>query len=214
MKQELAHKIESNTQQLNTIAAENKFLRKENDLLKDRLAKIEQNQLGNNIIITGIQEGPFEPYQTTKLRVQEMIAVTIDSGDAVANEEYPLHVKHNRDRLCPILKLAKSIPQYREKSRLEEDQLVINGICYGVDDISNLPNNLAAYHAAEKSNDTHIVFAGELSPYSNFHPSTFIINGQKFHSGEQWVQYKKALTFGDSFIANKILNSETAIECK
>ena len=71
VKSELAHKIESNTQQLNTIAAENKFLRKENDLLKDRLAKIEQNQIGNNIIITGIQEGPFEPYQTTKLRVQE-----------------------------------------------------------------------------------------------------------------------------------------------
>ena len=131
-----------------------------------------------------------------------------------ANKEYPLHVKCNRDRLCPILKFTKSLPQYRGKSRLEEDWLVINGIRYGVDDISSLPADLAAYHAAEKSNDTHVVFAVELSPYSNFHPSTFIINGQMFHSGEQWVQYQKALTFGDSFIANKILSSKTAIECK
>ena len=61
VKQELAHKIESNTQQLNTFAAENEFLRKENDWLKDRLAKIEQNQLRHNVITTGIQEGPFEP---------------------------------------------------------------------------------------------------------------------------------------------------------
>ena len=130
------------------------------------------------------------------------------------NEEYPLHVKCNRDRLHPILKLIKSLPQCREKSRLEEDQLVINGKHYGVDDISNLPTNLAAYHAAEKCNNTHIFFAGELSLYSNFHPYTFIINGQKFNSGEQWVQYQKALIFGDSFIANKILKSKTAIDCK
>ena len=40
--------------------------------------KIEQNQLNNNVIITGFQEGPFEPYTTTKLRVQEMIAITLE----------------------------------------------------------------------------------------------------------------------------------------
>ena len=67
VKQELSNKIKSNTIQLNIIAEENKQLKKENDLLKDRLTKIKQNQLGNNVIITRIQEGPFEPYYTTKL---------------------------------------------------------------------------------------------------------------------------------------------------
>ena len=79
VKQEVFHKMESNTQQLNTSTADNKHPRKENDMLKDRLLKIEQTQIGNNIIITGIQEDPFEPYQTTKLRVQEMMAPTVDS---------------------------------------------------------------------------------------------------------------------------------------
>ena len=92
--------------------------------------------------------------------------------------------------------------------------MVINGTCYSVDDLASLPNELAAFRAAEKCNDTHLVFAGELSPYSNFHQSLFIINSQHFHSGEQWVQYQKALTFGDSYVANKILNSKKAIECK
>ena len=64
---------------------ENKILRKENEDLKTRLYHIEQNQLSNNVIITGIPEGPCEQYSTTKLRVQEMIAVTIDSGDADAD---------------------------------------------------------------------------------------------------------------------------------
>ena len=67
---------------------------------------------------------------------------------------------------------------------------------------------------AEKSNNTHLVFTGELSPYSNFHHSPFVVNGQRFHSSEQWVQYQKALTFGDSFTANQILQCETPLECK
>ena len=229
--------------------------------------KIEQTQLGNNVIIAGFQEGPFEPYHTTKLCVQEMITTTLDSGDANADleaaknieitccsrvgkfkhnrerpilvtfmkrddkeallsckrklpngiyayEEYPLHIKQNQDQLGLILKLAKTLPQYREKSRLERDILIIHGTRYSINDLANLPSELAAYQLVEKSNETHLVLAGELSPYSNFHPSSFIINGQCFHSSEQWVQYQKALTFGDNFMVNKILNSETAIECK
>ena len=76
------------------------------------------------------------------------------------------------------------MPQYREKSKMVADKLFINGISYGVDDIPTLPPELAAYKAAERSNETHLVFAGELSPYSNMHKSPFIINGQQFHSSK------------------------------
>ena len=91
---------------------------------------------------------------------------------------------------------------------------MINGITYKVEDIPNLPLDLAAYKAAEKSNDSHLVFSGDLSPYSNLHRSLFIINRQNFHSTEQWIQYQKTLMFGDSFTANQILQSETPMECK
>ena len=94
------------------------------------------------------------------------------------------------------------------------DKPIINGTTYKVEDIANLPSDLAAYKAAEKSNDTHIVLAGDLSPYSNLHRCPFTINGQQFHSSEQWIQYQKALAFGDSFTANMILQSETPMECK
>ena len=85
LKHELADKIDKNTSQLIEISHENKILHKENEHLKTRLDHIEQNQLSNNIIITGITEDPYEQYSTTKLRVQEMIAVTIDFGDVDAD---------------------------------------------------------------------------------------------------------------------------------
>ena len=81
---DLVTKIESNSILLMNIALETQNLRKEN---KDRLTKVESTQLSNNIIITGIQEGPFKPYHTTKFRVYEMIATTIDSGDKQADLE-------------------------------------------------------------------------------------------------------------------------------
>ena len=83
-----------------------------------------------------------------------------------------------------------------------------------MDDIPNLPTDLATYKAAEKTNDTHLVFAGDLSLYSNFHHSPFEINSQQFHSAEQWIQYQKALMFGDSYMANRILLADTPMECK
>ena len=76
IKNELADKIETNSKQLHKITAENQFLKKENETLKSRMEALEQTQLTNNIILTGVQEGPFEPYSTTKLRVYEMIAAT------------------------------------------------------------------------------------------------------------------------------------------
>ena len=235
--------------------------------MKSRLDRIEQNQLTNNVILTGIPEGPYEQYSITKLRVQEMIAHTIGSGDVnddlekakaieitrcsrvgkfrhnnarpisitfgtkddkesflsckkklpsgiFASDELPLHIKRRRDRLMPIYRLAKSIPHYRDRSKIINDKLIINGKTYQVEDIANLPTDLAAYKAAEKSNETHIIFSGELSPYSNFHHSPFNMNGQHFHCGEQWIQYQKAITFGDSFTANQILQAETPLECK
>ena len=267
IKQDLTDKIEKNTSQLIEINKENKVLRKENKELKSRLDRIEQSQLTNNVILTGIPEGPYEQYSITKLRVQEMIAHTIGSGDInddlekakaieitrcsrvgkfrhnnarpisitfgtkddkesflsckkklpsgiFASDELPLHIKRRRDRLMPIYRLAKSIPHYRDRSKIINDKLIINGKTYQVEDISNLPTDLAAYKAAEKSNETHIIFSGELSPYSNFHHSPFNMNGQRFHCGEQWIQYQKALTFGDSYTANQILQAETPLECK
>ena len=262
-----ADKIETNSKQLHKITAENQFLKNKNETLKSRMEALEQTQLTNNIILTGVQEGPFEPYSTTKLRVYEMIAATYATGNSendlyeaqkvditncnrvgkfrhnysrlisitfakrddkeiflankkrlpegiYANEEYPLHIKRNRDRLRHILRLAKSIPHYANKCKLIQDRLVINGITYKVDDIPNLPLDLAAFKAAEKTNDTHLVFAGDLSPYSNFNYSPFEINSQQFHSAEQWIQYQKALMFGDSYTANRILLADTPIECK
>ena len=131
-----------------------------------------------------------------------------------ANDEYPIHVKQKRDKLRPILRLAKTLPEYKDNTKLTGDKLMINGAKYSVDDLHRLPAGLEAYHAAEKNDADTIAFHGELSPYSNFHPSPFTIGDHTFHSAEQWIQYQKSLMFGDSYTANLILRTDSAIKAK
>ena len=85
------------------------------------------------------------------------------------NEEFPLEVKRNRDKLRPIWKLAKSQSAYRDRCKLSGDRLVINGITYTVNDLHTLPEDLAPYKSAQHENHEFIAFHGEHSPWSNFH---------------------------------------------
>ena len=130
------------------------------------------------------------------------------------NHEYPPHIKKARDKLRPILKLAKSKPHYRDKSKLVDDRLVIDGTCYTIDDLGKLPPDLAAYQAAQRSNENTIIFQGELYPWSNFHTAPFVINNQRFNTSEHWIQLQKALMFNDSVTAAKILKGNSPYEAK
>ena len=97
---------------------------------------------------------------------------------------------------------------------MEGDHLVINGTNYGIEDIHKLPPALAGYLATQKEDENTIAFMGELNPYSNFHHSKFKINNHTYHSSEQWIQFQKAMLFGDSFTANQILSCNTPLEAK
>ena len=69
--------IEESNVKIKECLEQNRQLWKENSDLKERLNKIELNQLGNNVIITGVQEQPWEGYSTTKERVLETIATAM-----------------------------------------------------------------------------------------------------------------------------------------
>ena len=54
-------------------------------------------------------------------------------------------------------------------------------------------------------NKTHVYFLYSKDFLSNFHPSEYTVDGNKFYCVEQGYQYEKAMFFGDVDIANEIL---------
>ena len=69
--------MQQNTDSIVAIMDENKRLWHENKSLKDRIGKLEKAHLSNNVIITGMQEAPWEKYKATKERVAEAISGTM-----------------------------------------------------------------------------------------------------------------------------------------
>ena len=49
---------------------------------------------------------------------------------------------------------------------------------------------------------------------SNWYPSDFTVNGINFSSMEQYMMYQKALRFGDTKIADKILATDDVAKIK
>ena len=50
----------------------------------------------------------------------------------------------------------------------------------------------------QKSDDDMICYFGQLSPFSNFHASKFIVDDCEFVNSEQYIQWTKANYFKDS----------------
>ncbi|WP_427052657.1 NADAR family protein [Paenibacillus sp. TC-CSREp1] len=48
------------------------------------------------------------------------------------------------------------------------------------------------------------------SPFSQWHPAHFIVNGLQYTSAEQYMMHQKALLFGDQKIAEQIMSTNSA----
>ena len=121
--------------------------------------------------------------------------------------------KPNLSRSQPV-SVAKMKPEFRYKSRMDRDKLVIDGRHYGINDLSHLSQKLSPFEVTTKSNDDTLGFFGELCPFSNFYPAEFTYDGIHYNSSEQLIQHKKALYCADQTMADKILTTKMAISCK
>ena len=69
------------------------------------------------------------------------------------NKEYPIQIKKARGCLRGVFRMVKANPRYKDKWKLQGDKLIIDGLKYTMENLGELPLELAAYRAAEKCND-------------------------------------------------------------
>ena len=103
---------------------------------------------------------------------------------------------------------------YRSKSKLEGNQVIIKGRSYTTKTLNQLPETLSSFSTTSQSDNTSIGFFGELNVFSNFHPAPFTLHGIKFHSSEEYIQYQKSMLFKDHDTCHQILDSKDALEAK
>ena len=75
-------------------------------------------------------------------------------------------------------------------------------------------SDLEIFKITSRESKDVIAFFGKLNPLSNFHPAAFTIEEYNYHFSKQFIQHTKALHFGDTDSADRIMNTTTAQECK
>ena len=66
-----------------------------------------------------------------------------------ADKEYPLDIEKKRKILRPIYTAAKQSMKYKKRCRMENDQVVIKGKHYGIEDMDKLPKSLKPVYRDE-----------------------------------------------------------------
>ena len=132
-------------------------------------------------------------------------------------EDMPTEIENRRKHLYPVFRKAKKLDKYRTQCKLDKDRLYIKGIMYTfapVNNLDDLPPDLALDKTCERESDNTLVFFGSGSMLSNMHSCKFKVDGISYNSSEQYIQSEKAKLFGDDASQARIMNSDNAFECK
>ena len=124
------------------------------------------------------------------------------------SDNFSRNTEFKRRKLYAIHKKAKGMDQYKKKSSLNGDVLIIDSVRYSVDSLNMLPKELSPRQFSEKTNGTHMAFGGihsDHQPFSDWYPSEFQYKGHTFKNIEQAYQWEKATRANDVRVAKKLL---------
>ena len=120
-------------------------------------------------------------------------------------EDFPPEVENWRRKLYPILQAARRDDRYKARASIHIDRLSINGRLYSVNQLDQLPDGLKPEQIATKRVGNVTLFYHKESPFSNFHPAEFVVDGVKYSCTEQFSQSQKAIIFDDDETERKIM---------
>ena len=125
-------------------------------------------------------------------------------------EGFPHAVAMRRRKLAPICEAAYNYvdplnPNFKHKVRLSADKLVLDNNVYTIDTLHTLPEYLQPKNVFTPSNESAVCFFTDASPLSNHYLSDMVVGQYKYNCMEQFLMHSKAVKFGDSDSATKIL---------
>ena len=140
-------------------------------------------------------ETPPRSHNTTHIRI---------------SQDFPLEIAARRRRFIPVLKLAKTIPEYKN-TYLRDDKLTVNGVTFTTETMHLLPPALDPRFIATQKKESYIAFWGINSPLSNHHPAKFWVNNTVYNCVEQRYMHSMAIHAGDRVKAHQIMMSDDPV---
>ena len=113
-------------------------------------------------------------------------------------------------RAANAAKAENGQPLY--KTTLVIDKFLVNTKSYTVDTLHRLPRNLQPEALATQEKGNMICFWLASFPFSYHHIAPFTVDNKVYNCVEQYLMYRKAITFDHNEVANKVSLAKTASE--
>ena len=115
------------------------------------------------------------------------------------------HADWQRDFLDRAYYKAKQFPDLYVHVQFKNDLLKLDSKKYGLDDISHLPDQINPAYTFTPRKKSIVAFFTKFSPLSNHYISPFEISGKRYNCVEQYLMFRKAMTFNDLDTADRIM---------
>lgn len=129
------------------------------------------------------------------------------------SEDFPSEVAFRRNKLYPIFKKARKMPNLEKQVSLKGDKLIIVGKQYTVDTIHTLTGQLSPRSLSERTNESIYAFGGifsDANPMTNWYKCSFKYKNREFTSSESAYLYEQALSARDVTSAELIYEAPDA----
>lgn len=138
----------------------------------------------------------------------------LNAKNVWVRQDFPKIYEERRAKFRPVLKAAKIDPRYngRDQVYITVDKLVVDGKTYSHNQLDTLPDGLKPHQIATRVVNNMTLFYHKESPFSNFHPSRFVKDGESYSCVEQYFQAKKAAFFDDDLSVQKIRSTDDPYE--
>lgn len=124
--------------------------------------------------------------------------------EVTIREHFTIEIEANIRKLLPVRRAA--LDQNLEVT-MSGDKLKINRQTYTVNTLNLLPESLRPENISLRSEGNYRFFFTGASPLSNWHPSTFTLDGVTYSCAEQYLMARKAHEFGDNEAKQKVMNA-------
>ena len=188
-------------------------------LILETLSKAAIN-VGNRTIVRAHRLGKYEAYRTRPILVKfshwkdrDLVWHMKDEINQQSHirifEDWPKEILAKRKVLLPIFHAARLEKDdhgiAKNKVTMARDKAIINGTVITVDKIDRLPKHLQPEQIFTPTKGNMVAFFTVNSPLSNHYPSPFTLDGNQYNCNEQYIMYQKAILFGDTNTATKIM---------
>lgn len=170
-----------------------------------RIGKVGRNRK-RNISLTFLRVEDKEMVFRAKTEAREADGINFFLNDDTSLEGRSLKSKLKRI-VTAAIELGKT-------AKLAGNKVVIDSRTYSSNELGLLPKDVIAMLKQEKEIDDGIVYRGEYSIYSNFHPAPFTLDGTAYVHVEHHYQCAKALHHNEPETAKRIMDMSNPLRIK